>query len=188
VDDDVVPDPDCLARLEAASSGADVCIPLQRKPGGEHGAADRERGHPPSWNGVLFDAAVVRTVGTPRGDLFFWAEDTEFHQRIRWAGFPIRPVRDAGVLHLNPGARERGGGRDWQLYYEVRNGLYVRLRLRPFSLKQWRRAWGAALGKLGAIVLLEPRKGRSLRLWWMGWRDYRRGRLGKVVDPETWRE
>jgi GT2 family glycosyltransferase len=188
VDDDVVPDPDCLERLEAASSGADVCIPLQRKPSGEHGGVDREHGHPPSWNGVLFDAEVIRAVGTPRGELFFWAEDTEFHQRIRWAGFPIRPVRVAGVLHLNPGARERGGGRDWQLYYEVRNGLYVRLRLRPFSLKQWRRAWGAALGKLGAIVLLEPRKGRSLRLWWMGWRDYRRGRLGKVVDPETWRK
>src|SRR5205823_8810129 len=81
VDDDLVPDPKCLERLVAASSGADVVVPLQRKP-------DSVKGHPPSWNGALFDKEVVAKAGFPRGDLFFWAEDTEFYQRIRWAGVP----------------------------------------------------------------------------------------------------
>ncbi|HEY7280039.1 MAG TPA: glycosyltransferase [Actinomycetota bacterium] len=179
IDDDVVPEPDCLERLLAASDGADVLIPLQRKP-------EFVRGHPPSWNGALFDAGVVRTVGLPRGDLFFWAEDTEFYQRIRWAGVPIRPVPSAAVFHANPEDRARGSGRDWRLYYEIRNGLYVRLVLRPRTAKGTWRAWRAALGKLGAIVVLEPHKRRSLGLWWRGFRDYRRRRLGKVVAPEDW--
>ncbi len=179
IDDDVVPEPDCLQRLLDASDGRDVLIPLQRKPG-------FVRGHPPSWNGALFDAGVVRAVGLPRGDLFFWAEDTEFYQRIRWAGFPIRPVPGASVLHLNPEDRTRGTGRDWRLYYEVRNGLYVRLVLRPRTAKGTWRAWRAALGKLGAIVVLEPHKVQSIGLWWRGYRDYRRRRLGKVIAPEDW--
>jgi rhamnopyranosyl-N-acetylglucosaminyl-diphospho-decaprenol beta-1,3/1,4-galactofuranosyltransferase len=179
VDDDLVPEPECLERLLAASTGQDVLIPLQRKP-------DFVKGHPPSWNGALFDAAVVRAVGLPRGDLFFWAEDTEYYQRIRRGGFPIRAVRDAAVLHVNPEDRSRGSARDWRLYYEVRNGLYVRLALRPRTAKGTWRAWRSALGKLGAIVLLEPHKRRSIGLWWRGYRDYRRGRLGKVVAPENW--
>jgi len=179
VDDDVVPEPECLERLLEASNGEDVLIPLQRKPGGM-------RGHPPSWNGTLFDAAVIRRVGYPRGDLFFWAEDTEYFSRVRAAGIAVRPVLDATVLHLNPEDRPRGSARDWRLYYEVRNGLYVRLRMRRLSRKgTWRAARGA-LGKLGAILLLEPHKLRSLRLWVAGVRDFLRGRLGKVVRPEDW--
>ena len=186
VDDDVIVDPGCLEALLAASTGADVCIALQRKPDRE-GGGEVERGHPPSWNGVLFDADVIRAVGVPRGDLFFWAEDTEFATRIRRGGFPTQRVREATVLHLNPMARERGTPRDWQLYYEVRNGLYVRRKLRPFTWKGWWRAWRGALGKLGVIVLFEPQKRRSLGLWWRGYRDYRKGRLGRVIDPEDWR-
>lgn len=181
VDDDLVPDADCLERLLAASSGAGVLIPLQRKPG-------FVKGHPPSWNGTLFAAEAVRQVGFPRGDLFFWAEDTEYHGRIRSAGIPIRKVPDAGVFHVNPQDRARGTARDWRLYYEIRNGLYVRLRLRPPSWKQRWRAWRGAAGKLGAILLLEPNKRRSLALWRLGVRDYRRGRLGKVIAPEDWPE
>ena len=179
VDDDLVPDPDCLERLLAASTGRDVLIPLQRKPG-------FVQGHPPSWNGTLFDAGVVDAIGLPRGDLFFWAEDTEFFQRIRKAGIPIRPVRDAAVFHVNPEDRQRGTARDWRLYYEVRNGLYVRLVLRPRTAKGTWRAWRSALGKLGSIILLEPQKRRSIGLWRRGYRDYRKGRLGKVVAPEDW--
>ena len=179
VDDDVVPEQNCLERLLSEAAGEDVLIPLQRKPG-------RVRGHPPSWNGVLFDAAVVRAVGFPRGDLFFWAEDTEYFSRVRGAGFAVRPVRSAVVMHVNPEDRARGSARDWRLYYEVRNGLYVRLRLRRLTRKGAWRAARAAFGKLAAILLLEPGKLRSLRLWAMGVRDFLRGRLGKVVRPEDW--
>ena len=136
-------------------------MPLQRKPGGV-------RGFPPSWNGPLFDAAVVREVGVPRADLFFWAEDTSPLARLREAGHRRTHVPGAEVMHLNPGARRRGQARNWQLYYEVRNTLEYRLRIRRRTVKGVARAVGGVLGKLASIVLLEPGKRRSLRWWWMG--------------------
>jgi hypothetical protein len=47
----------------------------------------------------------------------------------------------------------------------------------------------AALGvakTAAAILVLEPHKGRSLRLLRLALSDFRAGRLGKRVDPETW--
>lgn len=174
VDDDVVPAPDCLELLVAAN--AEIAVPLQLKPGGV-------RGFPPSWNGPLFDAGVVREVGVPRADLFFWAEDTEYVARLRGAGHRRTHVPAAAVMHLNPGARRRGQARDWQLYYEVRNTLEYRLRIRRRSVKGVARAVGGVLGKLASILLWEPDRGASLRLWWAGVRDFARGRLGRVVEP-----
>ena len=179
VDDDVVPDPDCLERLLEASTPRSIVVPLQRKPGGV-------RGHPPSWNGGLIDAEVIREVGLPRRDLFFWAEDTEWVSRAKEAGIPRTPVWDAGVMHLNPEDRVRGQQRDWRLYYEVRNSLYWRLRMRDLSLHHLRRALTVAIGKPVAVILFEPGKAASLKLWWWGVRDFALGRLGKRVEPETW--
>jgi rhamnopyranosyl-N-acetylglucosaminyl-diphospho-decaprenol beta-1,3/1,4-galactofuranosyltransferase len=178
VDDDVVPEPACLERLVTAwSGGAVVAVPLQRKPGGV-------RGFPPSWNGPLFDAGAVREVGVPRADLFFWAEDTEYVARLRANGHRRTHVPEAVVLHLNPRARRRGQARDWQLYYEVRNTLEYRLRIRRRTVKGVARALGGVLGKLASIVVLEPGKRRALRWWWWGVRDFRSGRLGRVVEPD----
>jgi GT2 family glycosyltransferase len=174
VDDDVEPAPECLARLLAA--GAEIAVPLQRKPGGV-------RGFPPSWNGPLFAADVVREVGLPRADLFFWAEDTEYVVRMRAAGHRRTHVAAAEVLHHNPGARDRRDPRDWQLYYEVRNTLELRLCGRRRTVRGVARAVGTVLGKLGAIVLFVPNKGASLRLWWRGVRDFAGGRMGRIVEP-----
>ena len=181
VDDDTVPEPTCLAHLLAASEGIDVVVPYQRKPG-------FDQGFPPSWNGPLLDAEVPRQVGPPRAQLFFWAEDTEFFLRVRQAGIPIRPSRDAVVLHLNPEDRPRGARRDWRLYYEVRNGLWYRLRAQPVTLRRLRRAVYLAGRPLLSILLLEPGKLTSLRLWVRAVGDVARNRLGKQVDPATWEE
>src|SRR3989442_1270104 len=60
VDDDAEPRPDCLKHLlaEPAGAGVGVLVPLQIQP-------DGARAHPPSWNGPLFDAKVVRAIGYP---------------------------------------------------------------------------------------------------------------------------
>lgn len=179
VDDDTAPDPLCLAALLRASQGTDVVIPFQRKPG-------RDQGFPPSWNGPLLDGVTVRTVGPPRAELFFWAEDTEFFLRVRRAGIPVRRSREASVLHLNPENRDRGTGRDWRLYYEVRNGMWYRLRAQPLTAHRVMRAAQLALRPLVSIVVLEPAKGPSLRLWWMAIRDVATNTLGKRIDPDDW--
>lgn len=181
VDDDTEADPSCLAALLAASEGVDVVVPFQRKP-------DGPQGFPPSWNGPLIDAAAVRAVGLPRSELFFWAEDTEYFLRLRRAAVPIRRTAEAGILHVNPEVRRRGSARDWRLYYEVRNGLWYRLRAQPLTVHRVVRAAQLALRPLLSILVLEPVKARSLRLWWMAIRDVARDDLGKRVDPQAWSE
>lgn len=176
VDDDNRPDSRCLELLLAAAGVDDVVFPLQRKPSGFEG-------FPPSWNGPLIDARAVARVGLPRAELFFWAEDTEFFLRLRNAGVTIRHCPDAIVLHAKPATRVAGRARDWRLYYEVRNTIWLRTRARrPGPMQLWRliRVLG---GKLYRIVLTEPGKAQSLRLFGMGVIDGLRGRLGRRVDP-----
>jgi rhamnopyranosyl-N-acetylglucosaminyl-diphospho-decaprenol beta-1,3/1,4-galactofuranosyltransferase len=181
VDDDDVPDATCLEVLLDATRAREGAIfsPLQRKP-------DGTTNHAPSWNGPLISADAVRRLGGPLAELFFWAEDTEFVHRCTDRGARKHRVDAAGILHLNPVARVRGDARDWRCYYEVRNTLAYRLRIRRRGLGKRADAWWIVLGIAGSIVLFEPEKRRSLRLWWLGVSDYRANRMGKRLDPATW--
>jgi rhamnopyranosyl-N-acetylglucosaminyl-diphospho-decaprenol beta-1,3/1,4-galactofuranosyltransferase len=175
VDDDVEPDPNCLALLLADPGEAGVVLPLQERPGGERSA-------PPAWTGALIDAKVVRAIGYPRTELFFWAEDTEYFHRARMAGFGRRRVEDARVLH-HTADRVRGSERTWRLYYEVRNTVHIRLGYRGPAWRRLPKLLPVVFGKPLAIVAYEPRKIRGLRMWWRGLRDGVSGRLGRVIDP-----
>lgn len=176
VDDDNRPDERCLERLLAASRPGEVVFPLQRKPSGWEG-------FPPSWNGPLIDAEAVARGGLPRADLFFWAEDTEFFLRLRHAGVAIRRCPEAVVFHAKPAKRVAGRARDWRLYYEVRNSIWLRLRVRRGGPRQLWRLVRMLGGKLYRIVALEPGKAQSLRLFALGVGDGVRGRLGRRIDP-----
>ena len=175
VDDDCEAESHCLERLLGAS--APVAVPKQIKPSGE-------ARFPPSWNGPLFDSEVMRTVGLPRTDFFFWAEDSEFFGRARAADFAVVNVADAVVFNHDAGGRRRGEARNWRIYYEVRNTLEWRLRLRPKTRHNIWRAARVVIGKAAAIVVFEPHKLRSLHLWWAGVRDFRRRRFGRLVEPD----
>lgn len=176
VDDDNRPEPRCLERLLAAAGSDDAVFPLQRKPSGFEG-------FPPSWNGPLIDAGAVARAGLPRAEMFFWAEDTEFFLRCRNAGVTIRHCPDAVVFHAKPALRVAGRARDWRLYYEVRNTIWLRTRARrPGPVQLWRVA-RVLTGKLYRIVAAEPGKAQSLRLFGLGVVDGVRGRMGRRVDP-----
>jgi len=92
VDDDVEPETDCLERLLSATSSPGVALPTQVR-------ADGAESSPPAWTGAVIDAEVIRAIGYPRTELFFWAEDTEYFQRAKSAGFPRVRVAAARVRH-----------------------------------------------------------------------------------------
>ena len=175
VDDDVEPETDCLERLLSATKSPAVALPTQVR-------ADGAESSPPAWTGAVIDAEVIRAIGYPRTELFFWAEDTEYFQRAMSAGFARVRVAEARVRHYTE-AHPRGAERTWRLYYEVRNTVHIRLGYRgPI----WRRTWKllpVVVGKPLAILAFEPRKRRALGWWWRGLRDGLAGRLGRVVDP-----
>lgn len=158
MDDDIVPEPGCLAALvEAASEGPlSLLVPLSIQPDGSVGRYG-------SWCGILIAREIVDAVGLPMEELFWWAEDTEYcHWRIPQAGFPHRVV-DGAVVHHHA-IRQGGDVPTWKYYYEARNMLYYHLHVMHrkgryprnfskllgralFQQKQQRAACFAAIGR-----------------------------------------
>ncbi|MEX0429640.1 glycosyltransferase family 2 protein, partial [Nocardioides sp. DS6] len=122
MDDDGLPEPDCLDRL-LAETGLDFWGPLVvdeaepgrlvfpiRLPGGTrvvHELADVARaatdgridGIVIPFNGVLVTRELVARIGYPRAEFFIWGDDHEYRLRAEAAGARIATVVDARVHH-----------------------------------------------------------------------------------------
>ena len=180
LDDDIVPDPDCLETLlgEARRDPkAAFCFPRSVQPDGTVG----EWG---SWCGFVVSRHIVEIVGVPRAELFWWAEDNEYcHWRIPQAGYPRRLVDGAVVQHdaVRQGARVPL----WKYYYEARNMLYLHLHV------MHRVGWYPRnVTKLVARALVRERGRRLVCLWTIGrgLADGARGRLGMRFPIEPMHE
>jgi rhamnopyranosyl-N-acetylglucosaminyl-diphospho-decaprenol beta-1,3/1,4-galactofuranosyltransferase len=123
MDDDGLPDLDCLDRLLerhgeldfwgpavlAEHDPARLCFPI-RLPGGTrvvHRMADVEaaardglvRGVVIPFNGVLVTRDLVERIGVPRAEFFIWGDDVEYLWRAERAGARIATVVDAHFRH-----------------------------------------------------------------------------------------
>jgi rhamnopyranosyl-N-acetylglucosaminyl-diphospho-decaprenol beta-1,3/1,4-galactofuranosyltransferase len=122
MDDDGLPDPDCLARL-LAERDLDFWGPLVvdeaapdrlvfpiRLPGGTRvvhrlddvraaATAGRIDGIVIPFNGVLVTRRLVEEIGLPRAEFFIWGDDHEYRLRAEAHGARIATVVDAQVRH-----------------------------------------------------------------------------------------
>ena len=126
MDDDGLPEPDCLARLlehddldlwgPAVVADHDperLCFPI-RLPGGtrvvhamsEVRAAAADPAHAGlipgvviPFNGVLVTRDLVEAIGTPRADYFIWGDDVEYLWRAERSGARIATVVEAHFAH-----------------------------------------------------------------------------------------
>jgi len=180
LDDDIVPDPECLETLlgEARHDPkAAFCFPRSVQPDGTVG----EWG---SWCGFIVSHHIVEQVGVPRAELFWWAEDNEYcHWRIPQAGYPRTLVDGAVVQHdaVRQGARVPL----WKYYYESRNMLYLHLHV------MHRVGWYPRnVTKLVARALIRERGRRlaCLRTIALGLSDGAMGRLGMRFPVEPMQE
>jgi rhamnopyranosyl-N-acetylglucosaminyl-diphospho-decaprenol beta-1,3/1,4-galactofuranosyltransferase len=122
MDDDGLPEPDCLKLLlerddldfwgpavVAAHDPTRLCFPI-RLPGGTtvvHEMAEVEqaaddgliRGVLIPFNGVLVTRELVERIGYPRAEFFIWGDDVEYLWRAEAAGARIATVVAAVVRH-----------------------------------------------------------------------------------------
>ncbi len=122
MDDDGLPEPDCLSRL-LAEDDLDFWGPVVvdhehpdrlvfpiRLPGGTrvvHDLTDVERaatggridGIVIPFNGVLVTRDLVQRIGLPRAEYFIWGDDHEYRLRAEAAGARIATVVGARVRH-----------------------------------------------------------------------------------------
>jgi GT2 family glycosyltransferase len=176
MDDDMIPQPDCLASVWAEAKRHEeppFVFPLAEQPDG----SIQPWG---SWCGFLIGKDIVKQVGVPNADLFWWAEDTEYnHWRIPKAGHPRRIADGALVRH--DAIRQTEGIPTWKYYYETRNMIYLHLHVMRrvgWFPKNFTRLMGRAL--------LREKTGRAERFKAIlrGVRDGLTGRLG-VLYPIT---
>jgi rhamnopyranosyl-N-acetylglucosaminyl-diphospho-decaprenol beta-1,3/1,4-galactofuranosyltransferase len=159
LDDDMLPEPQCLERLwEAVRPRAEsaFAFPKSRQVDGSLGVW-------PSWCGFLVSHRIVGEVGLPMAEMFWWAEDTEYLQwRIPEAGYRVQVVDDAIVNH--DAIRHGDGVPMWKYYYEARNMLYVHL-----HVKRRVGRYPRSLSKLLARAVVREKDDRLRRLAVMGW-------------------
>ena len=138
----------------------------------------------PSWCGFVLSREIVLSVGLPMGELFWWAEDTEYLQwRIPDAGYQRQVVDGAIVAHA--AIRHGEGVPLWKYYYEARNMLYVHL-----HVKRRLGRYPRSVSKLFARAVLREQDGRLRRVGVMIWGlwDGARGNLGIRFPVEPMQE
>jgi rhamnopyranosyl-N-acetylglucosaminyl-diphospho-decaprenol beta-1,3/1,4-galactofuranosyltransferase len=128
MDDDGLPDDDCLDRLLRHAGALDFWGPVVvdqhddarlvfpiRLPGGAkvvHSLRDAEAAAGDAlipdvvipFNGVLVTRDLVERIGLPRAEFFIWGDDVEYLWRARRAGARTGTVVDARVRHPAVGA------------------------------------------------------------------------------------
>jgi rhamnopyranosyl-N-acetylglucosaminyl-diphospho-decaprenol beta-1,3/1,4-galactofuranosyltransferase len=127
MDDDGLPDPDCLATLLGRREELDFWGPVVvdqddpdrlvfpiRLPGGTrvvHRMADVSAAADDGvirdvvipFNGVLVTRGLVERIGLPREEFFIWGDDHEYRLRAERAGGRVATVVGARVLHPSVG-------------------------------------------------------------------------------------
>ena len=86
------------------------------------------------FNGVLFSKTLVEKVGFPKKEMFIWGDETNYRLRATNSGFT--PVTVISAVHLHPKDRQTKvkvpfvnkiiatSDVDWKLFYYVRNMTY----------------------------------------------------------------
>ncbi|MAA74146.1 MAG: hypothetical protein CMN28_05520 [Salinisphaeraceae bacterium] len=156
MDDDIHPQPACLENLLAEAErqqtkSAFRIWPIVVDPDGSHNEN-------PAWWGFLLPVPLVSVCGLPRADYAWWSEDTEYSFRLEQQHSVARIRVPAAIVHHRHASR---GGRSaiWRLYYETRNGLHFRWRIKRVNYWKGLRVIAWTLKK---AIQPPPEEGRRM--------------------------
>ena len=164
LDDDGVPAPDQLQKLQERLGERDYLSPLVvakenqgrisfgvkptiqdflEQKGVKDGLIDNTSF---PLNGVLYSRRLVEKVGYPIKEMFIWGDEANYHWRCKENGFASAVVVDA--IHVHPADRQQQEvilrdhkivvpTQDWKLYCFMRNMLYNIRTLHLFRHPLW---------------------------------------------------
>lgn len=123
---------------------------------------------------------AIERAGLLDEELFAYLEDVDWCLRVRAAGLRVVFVPSARAWH-KVSASTGGAGSPASLRYHCRNTLVVCARHRPLrgARAAWRKIVIVAAHVLQALT--QPSRLRALGAVLKGWRDYERGRLGRLA-------
>lgn len=172
MDDDILPDENCLTELIKCTEESPYIFPKVFKPNGEEVISF-------GWWGVLVSRIVIEKIGLPIKELFYWAEDTEYLQNRIMREFKINPYRSqtAIVEHLHNRSSTRPF---WYYYYTIRNTLYYRTRIFPLNKRGRKRLVYQYLGSFYRVIFSEPDKIKKASMIFLGTFHGLKGKIGKI--------
>lgn len=209
MDDDGIPDKECLMKLLNHSNKADVLVPIQVNSQGEKYGAGFWKGRYYGANlegqgtlnvelfsfvGPLIHRKVITTCGLPKKEFFIWADDLEYSLRIRENGLRTMVILDAIFHHEYGGESKmvkrfgrlsyRSSQPPWKNYYGSRNQLLMLKTLKKNErIKSY--LWNIYLLfrlTVGDILYESDWKKRIIFRWY-GFFHGMIGITGKKVDP-----
>ena len=128
---------------------------------------------------MLMRASLVESVGLLDEEFFCYFEEVDFCLRASEKGYRVLYCPDAPVYHK--GAASGGGRRSpLQFYYGMRNQLLLTRKRGHGAPGPMRTAWVLTLNLLSALISPGKNRIEALKWIWRGWRDYRKGQLGKA--------
>lgn len=207
MDDDVLPEEDCLEKLvESMSESRRMCIPCRTdKNFCDYAVIGLNLSNPflysnksrktriPSqdieesinvvdmpFEGPLIDRTLIDEIGYPVKDLFIFYDDTEYAQRAL-AKTDIRYIKKA-VLHkqiILPKIKHAPLG--WRAYYSLRNQCWFdRNNGKNIFVKKVRPIYSSVCLSIKSLLLRHP---MDIRIIWKAYLDGVRGIMGKTVEP-----
>ena len=178
MDDDFFPFESCLENLLTIANNNTMVFPYIRE-------KDFISRRDPGWWGVLIPISIIKKVGYPMKELFFWTEDSEYllHRIRAKYKYKAQWVPAAKGVHFTK--RETNHRPPWKFYYETRNMLYMRLYERDITIQRSSKLVKSWVKLLGSILLKENNKIEKLKMFFRGTKDGIQQKLGKKVDPIT---
>jgi rhamnopyranosyl-N-acetylglucosaminyl-diphospho-decaprenol beta-1,3/1,4-galactofuranosyltransferase len=90
------------------------------------------------FNGVLYSHELISKIGYPKRDMFIWGDENNYHHRAQRANYISYTILNA--IHYHPLNRQEYGSylgtiivtnitADWKLYCYLRNFIYNELRV-----------------------------------------------------------
>ncbi|WP_026838101.1 glycosyltransferase [Gillisia sp. JM1] len=171
LDDDIFPDRDCLKELLECSKTYPYIIPTVFDTEGKKVVAF-------GWWGVLLAHSLVKKVGLPIKEFFYWKEDTEYLQNRMIRKFSVIPHRSE-MAHVIHGHINKSKKPSWYYYYTVRNTIYYRTKIFPFNNKGRIFLLKTYSGLIFSIIFKERQKIKKFSLLVLGTKDGIIGKIGK---------
>jgi rhamnopyranosyl-N-acetylglucosaminyl-diphospho-decaprenol beta-1,3/1,4-galactofuranosyltransferase len=178
MDDDFFPFKSCLEILLKATDEKTIVFPYVR----EKNFAFRQQ---PGWWGVLVPMKIIKHVGYPRKDLFFWSEDTEYLQAriLQKHLYQHKWISQAKGVHFT--IRQKNFRKPWRYYYEIRNSIYSRLYIKKTTVRRVYRLFRSWIFLFLNILLKENDKSTKFKMLFLGTYHGLFKMLGKRVDPSN---
>jgi len=148
MDDDGIPDKDCLKNLLAYIGQYDYVSPMVISVENEEmmsfaGCWVKEfvkqeekgvvKGSAYPFNGILYSRKLIETIGLPKKEMFIWGDEVNYHFRAITKG--LQPITVVNAIHRHPLNRQRYvkyfgkhmmvvPAEEWKLFYYLRNRTY----------------------------------------------------------------